>query len=131
MENTEIERCKLVLADGTTFEIENGSVLGKMQVIFPDKTSMVDAWEQFNSDNLKTVQITDSEGTLNAEYTDLVLDSVTSTEQEDGTILTTFALREKTETELLAEKTKALEEQNAMLSMTVDSILTDVIPSLK
>lgn len=121
---------KLILADGTTVELESGASLGNMQVVFPDKTSMVETWDAMTDENLKTVQITDGNGTVIAEYTDLVLASVTSTEQEDGTILTTFALREKTETELLAEKTKALEEQNAMLSMTVDSILTDVIPSL-
>ena len=119
MENTEIERCKLVLADGTTFEIENGSVLGKMQIIFPDKASMVDAWDKFTGDNLKSVQITDPEGTLNAEYTDLVLDSVTSTEQEDGTILTTFVLRQKTEVELLKEQTAAQAEQMEMLTACV------------
>ena len=121
----------LVLADGTTVELESGASLGSMQVVFADKESMVKAWDAMTDENLKSVQIKDANGTVTAEYTDLVLSSVTSTEQEDGTILTVFALREKSETELLAEKTKALEEQNAMLSMTVDSILTDVIPSLK
>lgn len=120
----------LTLSDGTTLELESGSTLGKMQVIFADKESMVETWDSLTNENLKSVEMHSADGTLIAEYADLVCGSVTSTEQEDGTILTTFALREKTETELLAEKTKALEEQNAMLSMTVDSILTDVIPSL-
>lgn len=109
----------LVLSDGTEIALEIGASLGNMQVVFPDKDSMVKAWDAMTDENLKTVQITDGNGTVTAEYTDLVLASVTSTEQEDETILTTFALREKTETELLAEKTKALEEQNAMLTECV------------
>lgn len=127
----------LVLADGTEIELESGASLGSMQVVFADKDSMVKAWDAMTDENLKTVQIMDGNGSVIAEYADLVLASVTSTEQEDGTILTTFALREKSEVELLKEQTTAqaeqmatLEEQNAMLSMTVDSILTDVIPSL-
>ena len=109
----------LVLADGTEIALESGASLGSMQVVFLDKDSMIKAWDAMTDENLKTVQIKDSNGTAIAEYTDLVLSSVTSTEQEGGTILTTFALREKTETELLAEKTKALEEQNAMLTECV------------
>lgn len=109
----------LVLADGTTVELEIGAQLGSMKAVFVTKELMVAMWDKFTDENLKNVQITDGNGTVLAEYTDLVLVSVTSTEQEDGTILTTFALREKTETELLAEKTKALEEQNAMLTECV------------
>lgn len=121
---------KLILADGTTVELESGAQLGSMQVVFADKASMVETWDKFTDTNLKTVQISDGNGTVLAEYNDLVLVSVTSTEQADGTLLTNFAMRRKTEVELLKEQTAALEEQNAMLSMTVDSILTDVIPSL-
>lgn len=109
----------LVLADGTNVELESGAQLGGMQSVFSDKASMVKTWDAMTDENLKSVQIMDSNGSVIAEYTDLVLASVTSTEQEGGTILTTFALREKTETELLAEKTKALEEQNAMLTECV------------
>lgn len=106
----------LVLADGTTVKLESGASLGNMKAVFADKASMVNTWDKFTDENLKTVQITDGNDTVLAEYTDLILVSVTSTEREDRTILTTFVLREKTETELLAEKTKALEEQNAMLT---------------
>ena len=110
---------KMILKDGTTIELESGASLGNMQVVFPDKASMVETWDKFTDENLKSVQITDGNDAVIAEYTDLVLVSVTSTEKEDGTILTTFVLREKTATELLAEKTKALEEQNAMLTECV------------
>lgn len=100
----------LVLKDGTTVELESGASLGSMQVVFADKASMVETWDKFTGENLKTVQITDGNGTVIAEYTDLVLASVTSTEQEGGTILTTFALRQKSEVELLKEETAMLTE---------------------
>ena len=120
----------LLLADGTEIALESGASLGNMQVVFEDKESMVETWNKFTKENLKLVQITSVNSAVIAEYTDLILVSVTSTEQSDGTILTIFALREKTEVEFLKEQTAMLEEQNTMLSMTVDSILTDVIPSL-
>lgn len=107
---------KLILKDGTTVELESGASLGSMQVVFSDKASMVETWDKFTDENLKSVQITDGNGTVLAEYTDLVLVSVTSTEQEDETILTTFALREKTETELLKEQMAAQQEETAMLT---------------
>lgn len=109
----------LTLADGTTLELESGSTLGKMQVIFSDKESMVETWDSLTNENLKSVQMHSADGTLIAEYADLVLSSVTSTEQEDGTILTTFALRQKTEVELLKEQTAAQAEQMEMLTACV------------
>ena len=110
---------KLILKDGTTVELESGALLGSMQSVFSDKASMVETWDKFTDENLKSVQITDGNGTVLAEYTDLVLVSVTSTEQEDETILTTFALREKTEVELLKEQTTAQAEQMEMLTACV------------
>ena len=96
----------LVLTNGTTIEFEAGASLSNMQVIFENKTSMVETWDKFTDENLKSVQIKDSNGTVTAEYSDLVLSSVTSAEKEDGTILTTFALREKTKLELDVEELK-------------------------
>ena len=107
---------KMILKDGTTVELESGASLGNMQVVFPDKTSMVETWDKLTDENLKSVQITDGNDNLIAEYTDLILVSVTSTEKEDGTILTTFALREKTEVELLKEQTAQQEETIDMLT---------------
>ena len=110
---------KLILTDGTTVELESGASLGSMQVVFADKASMVEAWDKFTDENLKSVQITDGNGAVLAEYTDLVLVSVTSTEKVDGTILTTFALREKSEVELLKEQTTAQAEQMEILTACV------------
>ena len=44
----------LVLADGTTVELESGASLGSMQVVFADKESMVKAWDAMTDENLKS-----------------------------------------------------------------------------
>ena len=107
---------KMILKDGTTEELESGASLGNMQVVFQDKASMVEIWDKFTDENLKSVQITNGNGAVIAEYTDLILVSVTSTEQEDGAIMTTFSLREKTEVELLKEQSAAQAETIDMLT---------------
>ena len=110
---------KLILANGTEIEIQSGSSLSAIAVVFADKASMVEAWDAMTDENLKTVQIMDGNGSVIAEYTDLVLDHVHSTEPEDGTILTMFVLRQKTEVELLKEQTAAQAEQMEMLTACV------------
>lgn len=120
----------LRLADGTTLEIESGASLSTITILSPDKETVLETWGLFTDSNLKSVQIHNSNDVLIGEYAELVLENVTSSQNADGTITTIFNLRTKTDVELLQEQTKALEEQNATLSMTMDSILTEVIPSL-
>lgn len=96
----------LILADETTVELEAGASLSNMQVVFENKTSMVETWDKFTDENLKSVQITNGNGAVIAEYTDLVLVSVTSAEQEDGTVLASFSFRNKTKLELDVEELK-------------------------
>ena len=97
---------KMILKDRTTVELESGASLGNMQVVFADKESMVETWDKFTDENLKSVQITNGNGAVIAEYTDLVLVSVTSAEKEDGTVLASFSFREKTKIELDVEELK-------------------------
>ena len=104
---------KLILNDGATVELEPGASLSSMQAVFADKASMIITWDKFTADNLKTVQIKNGEN-LTAAYNDLLLVSETSLVQEDGTILTSFHLREKTEMELLKEEVAALKEGQAI-----------------
>ena len=109
----------LVLTDKTQIEIESGSTLDSISVIFSDKESMIQSWDKMTQDNLKYVKITDGNDVKIAEYNDLVLSYVTSIEQEDGTILTTFTFREKTEVELLKEQAAIQAEQMEVLTACV------------
>ncbi len=95
----------LVLADGTTVELESGSSLGSMKVLSVDKASMVETWDKFTDENLKTVQVKNGDGVV-GNYSNLTLVSETSIIQNDGSILTKFNLREKSDMELDIEELK-------------------------
>lgn len=100
----------MILKDSTVLEIEPGSGLLNLQVVSASKEAMLSQWDKLTDENLKEVQIKNGEGAVVGEYTDLILNSETSEVQEDGTILTTYSLRQKTEVELLRERVKSLEE---------------------
>lgn len=99
---------KLTLQNGTVLCIESGSSLSGISVNFENKAAMVEVWDMLTNENLKTVQVHNEDGALIAEYTDLVLVSETSKVNGDGTVLTSFHLRQKSETELLREEVEAL-----------------------
>lgn len=103
-----------VLADGTEYEIDESSSSSEVTIIFSSKESMIVAWGKMTDENLKSVQFK-TEEQISGIYTDLVLLSEESIILDEGTIRTTFKLREKSETEKLAERVSALEEENASL----------------
>lgn len=86
----------MILKDGTIIELEAGASLGALQVKSADRTAMAATWELLTEANLAEVQIKNSEGLTVGSYTDLVLVSETSIVATDGSVLTTYSLREKT-----------------------------------
>lgn len=78
------------------------------------KAAMMAAWEKFTNDNLKSVQLK-IDGVVSAEYTDLVLVDEKSVVQTDGSVLTEFHLREKTDIEKLQELVTAQSAEIAAL----------------
>lgn len=101
---------KLILNNQTQIEIESASSLSNMMVLSETKYDMISAWDMLTEENIKLVEIQNSEGVTIANYQNLILDSETSIVQEDGTILTSFHLREKTEVEKLKEEVAQLRE---------------------
>ena len=101
---------KIVLKDLTEIELEADASLSCALARFPDKTAMVLAWDKLTPDNLAGVQIKNGDGLVVGTYTELVLVSETSTVQADGSILTCFNLREKSDIEKLTERVAAVEE---------------------
>lgn len=97
----------LILKDETKIQIEPGSSLSNIQVVFLTKDELISTWDKMTNENLKQVQI-ESNGNIIANYTNLVLVDVKSSEQQDSTIKSIFNLREKTETELLREEVALL-----------------------
>lgn len=98
---------RMILKDNTTIELEAGAYLSNIQVVAADRAGMVEIWKKMTDDNLSNVQIQTGDGLTIGTYTDLVLVSETSTVSPDGTVLTSYHLREKTDEE---KRLDALEE---------------------
>ena len=100
---------KLILKNGIEKELEAGASLGALQMISANRAEMLATWELLTPDNLSSVQVKNGDGLTVGTYTDLVLVSETSVVASDGTILTTYSLRPKTDVERLEEKVAAVE----------------------
>lgn len=114
----------LILKDGTVIELEAGASLGALQVLSADKVSMVSTWDKLTRDNLSSVQVKNGEGAVIGNDTDLLLVSETSVVQEDGSILTTYNLRQKTEMEKLLERLAAVEEGQQIQDGAINDVAT-------
>ena len=101
---------KLILKNGAEIELEAGASLGALQVLSADRAAMLATWELLTPDNLAAVQIKNGAGLTVGTYTDLVLASETSVVASDGTVLTTYSLRPKTDVERLTERVEVVEE---------------------
>ncbi len=99
----------MVLADSTQITLTGGAALGYMKVHYTDRAAMMADWEKITPENLKTVQIK-TDGTVTGNYTDLILESETSTLTTDGGVDTVWKIREKTEIERLQDQIAALQE---------------------
>lgn len=110
----------LVLHDNTEVELKAGASLGALQVLTADKAAMIAVWDRLTADNLKTAQTKNGAGLVVGNYNDLVPSDPVITAvhvNDDGSILTTFSIREKTELERLAERVAAVEETTDVLTM--------------
>ena len=109
----------MILKNGTIIELEAGTSLGALQVAAANRAAMVTTWEALTPDNLTAVQIKNGDGLVVGNYTDLVLVSETSMVAADGTVLTTYSLREKTDEE---KRLDALEEGKAVQDGAIDDL---------
>lgn len=89
----------LVLKDGTIIQIEACASLTDIKVISDNKAAMVELWDKLTEDNLAKMVVKNGDGVMVGNYSGLSLVNETSTIQKDGTVLTSFNLREKTDVE--------------------------------
>lgn len=115
---------KLILKNGAEIELEAGASLGALQVLSADRTAMLATWELLTPDNLSQVQIKTGAGLTVGTYTDLVLVSETSVLASDGTVLTTYSLRPKTDVERLEEKVAAVEAGQQVQDGAINDVAT-------
>ena len=90
---------KLILSNGTFIELEAGASLDALRVASGSHEEMLSQWKMLNARNLKKVTIQNGAGLTAGTYDSLVLVSETSVVLADGSILTTYSLREKTDEE--------------------------------
>ncbi len=101
----------LLFNDKTTIDLESGSMLDDIKILSATKQDMLAAWDKFTDFNLKSVQIKNTDGVPVGHYENLVLENETSVIRSDGSILTSFRLREKSDVELLKEQIDTMKEQ--------------------
>lgn len=116
----------LILKDGSAIEMEPGGNLSDIKVISETKYNMLSTWDKLTEDNLSEVKIKNRDGIVVSNFKSLLLVSETSTIQGDGTILTSFHLREKTEVELLRERVEQLENGQEVQDEAISDLGTAV-----
>lgn len=89
----------LVLKDKSVIEMETGASLSDIKVLSEGKAAMAAVWDKLTEDNLADVSVKNGDGITVGHYTDLLLTSETSIVRRDGTVLTSFNLREKSDME--------------------------------
>ena len=109
----------MILKNGTIIELEAGASLGALQVAAANRAAMVTTWEALTPDNLTAVQIKNGDGLVVGNYTNLVLVSETSMVAADGTVLTTYNLRDKNDEE---KRLDALEEGKAVQDGAINDL---------
>lgn len=97
----------MILKDGTAVELEAGASLGAIQVAALNKAEMLKTWEKLTGENLAEVKIQNGVGLTVGTYKDLVLVSETSVMAANGTVTTTYSLREKTDVEKRLDNVEA------------------------
>ncbi len=89
----------LTLKDGTIIKMESGASLSDIKILSDSMEDMIVVCNSMTTDNLAKVTVKNSDGVVVGRYSDLIFVNETSTIQGDGTVLTSFNLREKTDTE--------------------------------
>lgn len=103
----------LILKDGTIMELETSASLSALRVSGASQAAMLEVWAKLTPENLKAVTIKNSAGLTVGNYTDLKLVSETSVVNADGSVLITYNIREKTDTE---KEIEALTQGMAILA---------------
>ena len=119
---------KIILKDKTTYNLLDGAYVGNIQIKASGMTIVNEISEKFNSDNLSEVTITTND-IVSGKYTDLVSESFSYAKTEDETAyIVTISLRAKTDIE---KRLDSLEKGHIANATAIDSIITDIIPSME
>lgn len=84
----------MILKDGTTIPIVDGSYTGAVVLICDNRQALMDIWDQLTPDNLQALQITQDDGTVVHTLHGAVIDSMQVVTNPDGTLTVHFYLSE-------------------------------------
>lgn len=90
---------KIILKDNSEIEVQQMPALGSITVLVADVAAIQTLKDKLTADNLKKVTIKNDADLTIGIYGDLALNEVWNLKWTDDGILTTFGLREKTDTE--------------------------------
>ena len=119
---------KIILANKTTFEIDERASLGNIQIKAENFDTIKTITDAFAENNLAEVTFTHNDA-VSGKYTDLKYDGFTympnvgEDGSEDGTYTVTVNLRTKTEMEKAIDELKAGHEANAE---AIDDLATNM-----
>lgn len=85
---------KMILHNGTTIPIVDGSYTGAVVLIVEDRQGLIDIWAQLTPDNLTEVRITKDDDTPLHTLHGAVMDSMQVISNPDGTLTAHFYLSE-------------------------------------
>ncbi|MCB5876688.1 hypothetical protein LIR51_17885 [Blautia producta] len=85
---------KMILHNGTTIPIVDGSYTGAVILIVDDRQALMDTWAQLTPDNLTGVLITKDDDTPLHTLHGAVVDSMQAVTNPDGTLTAHFYLSE-------------------------------------
>lgn len=100
----------MILKDETIIELEAGASISALKAAAADRAAMLETWVKLTPQNLTSVQIKNGDSLVVGNYTNLVLDHETSVVAADGSVLTEYCFRVKTDVEQLAERVATVEE---------------------
>ena len=90
---------KIILKDNSEIEVQQMPALGSITVLVADVAAIQTLKDKLTADNLKKVILKNDADLTIGIYEGLALNEVWSLKWTDDGILTTFGLREKTDTE--------------------------------
>lgn len=117
-----MKKDKLVLTDGTEIMLETSQGISALSVNVENKDAACATWKQFTPDNLENVTIKNADGLTIGQYSNMVLDHVTGTDNVGGTVQITFSLRSKSVEELLTERVEVLESGQQMHGVAIEDL---------
>lgn len=120
---------KIVLKDNTEIEIKSGASLGSITAVVVDFAELGTIAEQITTpENLDNVRFK-TDNTVTGEYTGMKLETpiFKAVDIQDGKVLATFSVREKTETEKRLDSLESGQQLQDGAIGDLGTVISDIV----